>query len=113
ALARDAWVLAISDPATEAAFARRFPGLISASDQWARFQRLAWNDAAAAERLALKADMLGYTAPAQNDPGGMLDLARAYRRLHQDPAAVALWRSSGSAAQQAGPDHMDQFWVER
>jgi soluble lytic murein transglycosylase len=128
-LARDAWVLAISDPATEAAFARRFPGLISASDQWARFQRLAWNDAAAAQRqiawldpahaaqaaarLALKADIFGYTVPAQNDPGGMLDLARAYRRLQQDQAAVALWLSSGAAAQQVAPEHMDQFWVER
>ncbi len=47
AIAREAWVSAISDLATEAAFLRRFPGLISPADQWARFQRLAWDDPAA------------------------------------------------------------------
>jgi len=129
ALAREAWVSAISDPGTEAAFTRRFPGLISPADQWDRFQRLAWTDVAgarrqiamldpahaakAAARLDLKANVIGYTARPEEEPGAMLDLARAYRNLGQDQAAVALWQASGAAAQRAAPDHMDSFWAER
>jgi soluble lytic murein transglycosylase len=128
-IARDAWVLAISDPATEATYVRRFPGLISSADQWARFQRLAWNDAAGAQRqiayldpaqaaratarLALKSNVLGYTARPEDEPGTILDLARAYRKLDQDQAAVALWRDYGAAAQKAAPEHLDAFWSER
>ena len=128
-LARDAWVSAISDLATEAAFVHRFPGLITIPDQWARFQRLAWDDAAAAQRqiafldpahaakaaarLALKTNVIGYTARPDEEPGAMLDLARAYRKLDQDAAAVALWRTEGAAAQKAAPDHLEAFWSER
>jgi soluble lytic murein transglycosylase len=129
AVAREAWVSAISDPATEAAFLRRFPGLMTAADQWARFQRLAWDDplaaqrqigwldpshaALAAARLALKANTPGPIAPPAQDPGAMLDLARAYRKSGQDQNAVALWRASGMAAQRGAPDHLVAFWVER
>ncbi len=129
ALAREAWVDAISDPATEAAFLRRFPGLMTPADQWARFQRLAWNDPLAAQReiglldplhagmaaarLALKANLPGPIPPPSQDPGAMLDLARAYRKTGQDQAALALWRASGTAAQKAAPDHLVAFWVER
>jgi soluble lytic murein transglycosylase len=128
-LAREAWVSAISDPATEAAFIRRFPLLMTATDQWARFQRLAWDDPASAQRqtafldpahaamaaarLALKANIVGPIAAPTQDPGAMLDLARAYRKLGQDQPAVALWHASGTAAQQAAPDHLAAFWVER
>ena len=127
ALAKDAWINAITDPATEAAFLRRFPTLLTPADHWARFQHLAWanTDAAsrqiafldpghiaeASGRLGLKADDTRYQ-PA-GDPGAMLDLARAYRRLHQDAAAVALWKAAGAAAQKAAPDHLDAFWNER
>ena len=128
-LARDAWVDTISDPNTEAAFVRRFPGLISADDQWARFQRLIWDDAAAAQRqmayltpaqyalatarLALKTTGTGTIGPAGSDPGAMLDLARSLRRSGQDQAAAALWRSSGPPAQRAAPGHLEAFWAER
>ena len=128
-IAREAWVSAISDPVTEAMFLQRFPGLISAADQWARFQRLAWDDAAgaqrqiarldparagqAAARIALKANIIGPVASPDEDPGAMLDLARAYRKLEQDPAAVALWRAAGTAAQKAAPGHLSAFWTER
>lgn len=129
AMAREAWVSAISDPATEAAFITRFPEFISEADQWARFQRLAWDDASAAQRqivrldpahaalaearLGMKANIPGPTAPPDQDPGAMLDLARAYRKLNQDQAALALWRASGAAAQKAAPDHLPAFWLER
>jgi soluble lytic murein transglycosylase len=129
AMARDAWISAISDLATEAAFAQRFAGLISTADQWERFQRLAWDNAAAAERqiarldpthaamaaarLALKANNVGYTARPEDEPGAMLDLARALRKLDQNQAAVTLWRAQGAAAQKAAPDHLEAFWAER
>jgi soluble lytic murein transglycosylase len=130
AMAREAWVSAISDPATEDAFIRRFPDLISAADQWARFERLAWDDAAGAQRqiarldpahvalaearLAMKANIPEATAPPDQDPGAMLDLARAYRKSGQDQAAVALWRSAGATAQKAAPaEHLPAFWAER
>ncbi len=128
-VAREAWVAAIADPAAEAAFVRRFPGLITPADQFARFQRLAWDNAEAARRqiayldparagraaarLALKADATGYSAPPAEEPGAMLDLARAYRHLNQNGAAVALWRDAGPAAQKAAPDRLDMFWSER
>ena len=128
-LAREAWVSAIADAATEAAFERRFPGLITPADQWARFQRLAWDDAGgaqrqmirldalqagkAAARLGLKVNTLGYTPPPEEEPGAMLDLARAYRRMEQNAAAVTLWRTAGAAAQKAAPDKLDAFWTER
>ncbi len=128
-LAREAWVSAISDPATEAAFIRRFPGMISAEDQWARFQRLAWNDAEGARRqaamldpvraakatgwLALKAGGIGYTARPEDEPGAMLDRARALRKQEYGALAVAEWQASGAAAQKAAPDHLDAFWQER
>ena len=129
AIAREAWISAISDPASEAAFIRRFPGLVFPADQWARFQRLAWDDPGGAQRqvaqldptqialaqarLGLKANIPGPTARPDEDPGAMLDLARAYRKLGQDQSAVALWRSSGAAAQKAAPDHLPAFWAER
>jgi soluble lytic murein transglycosylase len=129
AIAREAWVSAISDPATESAFISRFPNLISQDDQWARFQRLAWGDPAAAQRqiarldpahaalaqarLGLKANLVEPTPPPAEDPGAMLDLARVYRKLGQDQAAVALWLSAGAAAQKAAPDHLPAFWMER
>ncbi len=64
-------------------------------------------------RLALKSNIPGTTAHPEDDPGAMLDLARAYRKLNQDQLAVALWRASGAAAQKAAADHLPAFWTER
>jgi soluble lytic murein transglycosylase len=128
-LAREAWVDAISDPGTEAEFLRRFPGLISAPDQWARFLRLMWDDSAAAQRqianldasrtaaavarLALKSSGVGTIARVEDDPGAMLDQARALRKADQDEAALTIWRGAGAAAQRAAPAHLPEFWTER
>ena len=129
ALAREAWVFAISDPGTESAFLSRFPGAATAADQWARFQRLAWDDTTAAQRqaarldpasaakaagrLQLKAGSTGYTPSPTDDPGGVLDLAKLLRRANQNAAAAAVWRASGVAAQKAAPDRLEAFWSER
>ncbi len=134
--ARQAWVATIDDPATETAFLHRWAGVASADDQWARFQRLAWTDApgaarqitrldhahhAAAEaRLAVKrddpqAEPLVATLPStlRDDPGLMLDRARAFRREDRPTDALAVWMKDGANAQNTAPDHVGEFWAER
>ena len=135
--ARRAWLTGITDAGAETAFLHRWGGMLTPDDQWVRFQALAWSDAAAAARqavrldtahrpaaearLALKRDdpsaiaMVQALAPAQRaDPGLMLDEARWLRRANRDAEAVALWQSQGTAAQRAAPaDHLAEFWTER
>jgi soluble lytic murein transglycosylase len=132
--ARRAWIgPGIIDPADEADFMRRWGSGITASDQWARFQALAWNSnnnnnslgaaaarqvlrltegekPVAASRLALRRDGAGAAAllarvpaSAQNDPGFMLDEARWLRRAGRDRDAAALWQTHGAAAERAAP----------
>jgi soluble lytic murein transglycosylase len=136
ATARDAWVSAISDPQTEAAYLKRWNGIATQDEEWARFQRLAWSDATAAARqitrlgpahhaaaearLALKRDdpvaesLFNVLSPSQrDDPGLFLDRARYLRRANRDPDALALWRQGGTAAQKAAPGHLGPFWQER
>lgn len=137
ALARQAWVSAVSDPATETAVQARWNGLASAADQWARFQRLAWGDATAAlrqvarldpshkaaaeARLALKrndpaAESLYGALPLtakQGDPGLMLDRVRFLRRADRAAEALSLWQRHGEAAQAAAAGHLGEFWSER
>ena len=48
--ARKAWVNGLADPAQETAFLHRWGGSVTANDQWARFQHLAWSDPASAAR---------------------------------------------------------------
>jgi soluble lytic murein transglycosylase len=135
-LARAAWVNAIDDASAEAVFLRRWDGIVSADDQWARFQRLAWsNDQSAARqitrldpvhrkaaeaRLAARRDdpqaepLAAALPPAlQADPGLTLDRARALRHADQVQNAVALWVKQGEAAQRAAQDHLTAFWTER
>jgi soluble lytic murein transglycosylase len=136
ALARQTWITAAEDPGGEAAFLRRWDGIASADDQWARFQHLAWTNEQAAARQITRLDPVHHTAaearlaakrddpttealtatlPAalQADPGLVLDRARALRHAEQIPDAVALWLKHGEAAQRAAPDHLGAFWSER
>jgi soluble lytic murein transglycosylase len=136
ALARKAWIEDVSDPGTEAAFLRRWAGITSVDDEWARFERLAWRDPAAAARqvprlnagrrgaaevrLALRrddpsADAAYAALPAtyRDDPGLVLDRARYLRRQDRDADAVAFWTGAGAAAQRAAPDQLPLFWTER
>ena len=63
ALARQAWVTAIDTAAAEAAFLRRWGGIATPDDQWARFQRLAWlSDPAAAARQIARLDAAHHAA---------------------------------------------------
>ena len=135
--ARQAWITGIADPAAEAAFLRRWRGVPAPEDQWARFQRLAWHDAAAAARqlprlepryraaaeawLALQHDapnaetlLAAVPAARRDDPGLMLEHARWLRHADRTADALALWRQSGEAAQSAAPaDELRAFWTER
>ncbi|MEJ0015973.1 MAG: lytic transglycosylase domain-containing protein [Acetobacteraceae bacterium] len=132
--ARQAWIAGIGD---EAGFLRRWSGAIRAEDNWDRFQRFAWNDAAGAARqiprldpahraaaevrLALQrdapnADTLLAALPAtmRREPGVLLDRVRWLRRANRTADAVALWQSAGEAAQADAPaDQLGVFWNER
>jgi soluble lytic murein transglycosylase len=135
--ARRAWLAGITDPAAETAFLRRWSGAIRPEDQWERFQRLAWRDAASATRqiarlepahhaaaearIALQhdapnADTLVAALPAamRADPGMVLDRARWLRRADRTADALALWQRAGAAAQRDAPaDALGGFWTER
>jgi soluble lytic murein transglycosylase len=131
ALARQAWVDAIDSASGEAAFLRRWGGVATSDDQWARFQRLAWlsdpaaaarqiarldpeHRAAAEARLAAKHDdprteaLVASLPPAlRADPGLALDRARSFRRTDHAADAAAL------LAQTADTDNLAAFWSER
>jgi soluble lytic murein transglycosylase len=129
-LARRAWVEALDDAGTEAAFIRRWGGIATPDDQWARFQRLAFgNDQAAIRqsarldgahrqaaeaRLAARRDDPRTEALAsallpvlRDDPGLVLDRARALRRAGDLAGAAALLNDVQAT------DHQTVFWVER
>ncbi len=137
AAARRAWVAGVADPAWETHFLQRWSPALTRADQWARFDRLAWTDTAAAQRqiarldqadrahaearLALRRDAPNAIAlvaalpeAERQDPGLMLEQARFLRRASQDDDALALWKAQGTAAERrAPPDRMAAFWDER
>jgi soluble lytic murein transglycosylase len=131
ALARRAWVNAIDSATGEATFLRRWGGIATADDQWARFQRLAWlsdpaaaarqitrldpaHQAAAEARLAARRDdprtealVAALPLALQTDPGLTLDRARSLRRADHDAEAAALLSRTADAGNLAA------FWSER
>jgi soluble lytic murein transglycosylase len=140
AVARRAWVNAIDAATDEAAFMRRWAGIASPDDQWARFQRLAkLTDPAAAARQITRLDPLHHAAAEarlaakrgdpqteslvaalptalQADPGLTLDRVRALRRAdHTAEAAALLARAPDSEPLARAPNSGDApaFWVER
>lgn len=130
-LARKAWVEAIDTANGEAAFLRRWGGIATDDDQWARFERLAWlsdssaatrqivrltgiRHAAAEARLAARRDdpqaepLAGLLPPAmQSDPGLMLDRARSLRRIGRNADAAAVLIHATDA------QNLPAFWAER
>ena len=140
-VAKQAWLTGITDVPGETAFMRQWGKVISAADQWRRFDRLAWTDSgavggpawrqiarldatqrpAAEARLALKRDDASARALVTALPGGatvdpalMLELAKWLRRAGQDEDAQKLWLAMGSAAEHAtSADHRPAFWEER
>ena len=49
----------------------------------------------------------------RDDPGLMLDRARAFRREDRPTDALAVWIKDGANAENAAPDHVGEFWAER
>jgi soluble lytic murein transglycosylase len=130
-LARQAWINAVDSPSVEAAFLRRWAGVASGDDQWARFQHLAWQSdpaaagrqiirldpahhAAAEVRLAAKRDdpqteamVAALPAGLRADAGLSLDRARALRHAdHAADAAALLIRTADAG-------DVPAFWTER
>ena len=128
AMARRAWLVGITEAATEAWFMKRWGSVIGPEVQSARFERLAWSEsaapggalarqavrvepamrAAAEARLALKRDdaagpgmVAALPAEGQADPGTVLELARWYRRANRDVEAAGVWLERGPAAELA------------
>ena len=140
-VARQAWLAGITDPSAELAFIRQWGKAVTATDQWRRFDRLAWTDSgtvgspayrqiarldpaqrpAAEARLALKRDdasaralVVALPGGATVDPALMLELAKWLRRAGQDDDAQKLWLGMGADAERAtGPEHRASFWDER
>ncbi len=137
AAARAAWTAMPPDPAEETAFLARWGSFIGATDQWRRFERLAWAGGGGGDRqvarlaaadqpraaawLALLHDdphaeaLLARLPPVeQATPGIMLAHARYLRRADHDADALALWLAAGTAAEQAAPAaERTAFWNER
>ncbi len=135
--ARQAWVASVAPDADAAGFLARWKSALRPQDQWARFDRLAWNNNpeaaeqighliqserdAAQARLALRHDapnadkLLGkLTTAERDDPAMVLDYARWLRRQKRIPDAVVLWTAKGFAAEQAAAaDRRAAFWAER
>ncbi len=137
AAVRAAWIAAPPDDAWETKFLHDWGQAIGPSEQWQRFDRLAWSDTAGAAlqvqrlatedqpraeaRLALRRDdpqaatLLASLSPEQRDaPAMVLEQARWLRRAGHDDQALALWISRGAAAERAAPaERRALFWNER
>ncbi len=137
AAARQAWLTGLDDAAMEASFLPRWGSVITAADQWRRFERLTRVSAAAAARQALRLDpahaaiATAWIALHQNDPAApallaglspeaartpvlFLEQARYLRRMDQDADALALWRAAGAAVEHgADAGWQAVFWAER
>lgn len=137
AIARRAWIAAPSDAAWETRFLQRWAPAIGGGEQWARFDRLAWTDTAAAQRQAVRLNAADQPraqarlALRRDDPNApalvaalpeadrlapaiVLEQARWLRRANADGDALALWQSQGTAAERAAPpDRQAAFWTER
>ena len=135
--ARLAWEGGITDPSEEGVFLARWSGVLTPAVEWRRFEALVGTNAAAAgrevmrldadhrqaalARLAWKhddADALSQLALVpqvlRGEPALVLENARSLRRTGALPAAVALWRAAGVAAETAGPvEGRGVFWAER
>ena len=133
--AREGWVRGVDGPA-EAAFIKQWGRALTGSDQWRRFDRLAWTDPgapgspasrqavrldptdrpAAEARLALRRDDPAAPALARAvraDPALMFELARWYRRAGLDRDAAQVWTTQAALLAQTAPERRATLWEER
>lgn len=137
AMLRRAWIDGPDEAAWEAQFLLQYNPPLTRSDQWQRFDRLAWTDTTGAERQVARLDpadqprararlsfrrddanapalLAALPAAQRTDPGLVLEEARYLRRAGEEAAAMALWTSAGSTAERAAPpERQAAFWRER
>ncbi|MGG5808136.1 transglycosylase SLT domain-containing protein [Falsiroseomonas sp. CW058] len=130
AVLREAWRSGpAADPMAEAAFADRNAALLGPDDHWRRFDRLLWeNGAAAAARLLPRLDptrravaeaRLSFRAdratavPDARDIGLVHDRARALRRRDADAEAAAVWSAGETLQRDLPPEAARAVWTER
>jgi soluble lytic murein transglycosylase len=119
-----------ADPATEAAFAERNAALLGADDHWRRFDRLLFENQAAAAarvqprldanrraiaeaRLAFRADREAAVPPNARDIGLAHDRARFLRRKDRDAEAAAVWQAAEPLQRDLPPEAARAIWTER
>ncbi len=135
-LVRQAWVTGIADPNAEASFLKRWGAIILASDQWARFQALAWSHPEAAARqiarldrgtqvvaearLAFRRDdpaaetKLASNPALSGNPGLLLDRLAWLRRRDRLDEARDLWLLHGADLERDAPaERLAACWSER
>ncbi len=108
--ARKAWIAGVPN---ETEFLARWAPALTPDDEWARYQRLVWRDAAGAARQRPRLDAKRRAWAELANPAQTLARARDLRRTEAWGAAAALWLSDGPGAQEAAPDHLTEFWAER
>ena len=137
AVARKGWVASAPDSVRDTRVLARWPGLVGAAEQRARFAELVWADTPGAIRqlpalapddrhaaealLALRRDdsraasmLAGLPKADRTTPEMVLETARWLRRANRDADAAELWATAGAAAEQAAPpEHLTAFWDER
>ncbi len=135
--ARRAWVSSATPVTDAASFLAHWKSVLRPEDERARFDQLAWADnpeaahqiarlapadrPAALARLALRHDapnaeeLVDKLPAAQRDsPALVLERARWLRRAKREPDALALWKATGTRAEQeAPPERRAAFWAER
>jgi soluble lytic murein transglycosylase len=130
ALARKAWIDAIDDTPTEAAFLHRWGNLASPEDQWDRFRHLIWNSDQAAERQIARLDPIhqkaaqAWIAAKHDDPKAETLVAALPSDLRDDAGLTferaramrqngALQQAAATLGKVSMPGHAGAFWVQR
>jgi soluble lytic murein transglycosylase len=119
-----------ADPAAEAAFAERNTAILTADDNWQRFDRLLWENQAGAAarvmprlgagqralaeaRLAARSEREFNTGAATRDIGVAYETARQLRRRDRDAEAAAVWAAAEPLQRNLSPAAARAIWAER
>ncbi|PWS36843.1 transglycosylase [Falsiroseomonas bella] len=119
-----------ADPAAEAAFLERFAAQLTADDHWRRFDRLLWENQAAAAarvmprldgnrrataeaRLAARSNGEINAGAATRDIGVAYATARQLRQADRDSEAAAVWAAAEPLQRDLSPEAARAIWAER
>jgi soluble lytic murein transglycosylase len=119
-----------ADPLAEAAFLERHAARLTADDHWRRFDRLLWENQAAAAarvmprldgnrrataetRLAARSNGEINAGAATRDIGVAYDTARQLRQRDRDTEAAAVWAAAEPLQRDLSPEAARAIWAER